>query len=108
MAIKTLEQFKTESQAEVDAIKTANGGDGLFAQVNDERREFTDAEYDNMVDGMALSKLDKQDNGYKNDRRDAYASIQDQLDMQYWDEKNGTTDWVEHIDKVKSDYPKPS
>ena len=108
MALKTLEQFKTESQAEVDAIKTANGGDGLFAQVNDERREFTDAEYDNMVDGMAIAKLDKQDNGYKNDRREAYASIQDQLDMQYWDEKNGTTDWVEHIDKVKSDYPKPS
>ncbi len=108
MAIKTLEEFKTESKAEVDALKTANGGEGLFAQDNNGRREFTETEYDNMVDGMALSRLDEQNNGYKNDRRDAYNSVAEQLDMQYWDEKNGTTKWIEHIDKVKSDYPKPS
>ena len=36
-----------------------------------------------------------------------YPSIQDQLDMQYWDKKNGTTTWVDAIDKVKSDNPKP-
>ena len=42
---------------------------------------------------------------YKTDR--AYPSIGDQLDMQYWDKKNGTNKWVEAIDKVKSDNPKP-
>ena len=36
------------------------------------------------------------------------ASIQDQLDMQYWDNVNGTTTWKDHIAQVKSDNPKPS
>ena len=44
---------------------------------------------------------------YKDDRVAAYPSIQDQLDMQYWDKKNGTTTWVDAIAKVKSDNPKP-
>ena len=43
---------------------------------------------------------------YKTDR--TYPSIGDQLDMQYWDKKNGTTTWVDAIAKVKSDNPKPS
>ena len=44
---------------------------------------------------------------YKTDRAKAYPSIGDQLDMQYWDKKNGTTTWVDAIAKVKSDNPKP-
>ena len=40
-------------------------------------------------------------------RRTSYASIEDQLDMQYWDNVNGTTTWKDHIAKVKSDNPKP-
>ena len=44
---------------------------------------------------------------YKSDRTDAYPSIGDQLDMQYWDKNNGTTTWVDAIAKVKSDNPKP-
>ena len=44
---------------------------------------------------------------YKDKRREEYPSIPDQLDMQYWDEKNGTTTWKDAIDKVKEDNPKP-
>ena len=44
---------------------------------------------------------------YKDERASAYPSVQDQLDMQYWDKKNGTNKWVEAVDKVKSDNPKP-
>tara|TARA_B100000902_G_scaffold261674_1_gene247953 strand:+ start:591 stop:923 length:333 start_codon:yes stop_codon:yes gene_type:complete len=44
---------------------------------------------------------------YARKRVDAYPSIQDQLDMQYWDKKNGTTTWVDAVAKVKSDNPKP-
>jgi len=44
---------------------------------------------------------------YARDRAVAYASIQDQLDMQYWDNVNSTTTWKDHIAKVKSDNPKP-
>ena len=38
---------------------------------------------------------------YKRDRTLAFPSIGDQLDMQYWDKKNGTTTWVDAIAKVK-------
>jgi len=47
-------------------------------------------------------------NEYQRDRAVAYASIQDQLDMQYWDSVNGTTTWKDHIAQVKADNPKPS
>jgi len=42
---------------------------------------------------------------YQRDR--VYPSIQDQLDMQYWDKVNGTTNWEDAVAKVKSDNPKP-
>ena len=41
------------------------------------------------------------------DRKVAYGSIADQLDMMYWDGVNGTTTWKDHIAQVKSDNPKP-
>ena len=44
---------------------------------------------------------------YQRDRATAYDSITEQLDQLYWDKKNGTNKWVEAIDKVKSDNPKP-
>ena len=40
-------------------------------------------------------------------RKNSYKSIQDQLDMQYWDSVNGTTTWTDHIAQVKADNPKP-
>tara|TARA_Y100001968_G_scaffold331624_1_gene386901 strand:+ start:584 stop:925 length:342 start_codon:yes stop_codon:yes gene_type:complete len=40
-------------------------------------------------------------------RKRAYDEIGEQLDQLYWDKKNGTNKWVEAIDKVKSDNPKP-
>ena len=40
-------------------------------------------------------------------RRAAYPPISDQLDMQYWDAKNGTTTWADAIAAVKAAHPKP-
>ena len=39
-------------------------------------------------------------------RRLEYPSMQDQLDMQYHDELNGTTTWKDALAKVKSENPK--
>ena len=39
-------------------------------------------------------------------RQTAYPSIQEQLDMQYWDKVNNTTIWKDTISKVKTDNPK--
>ena len=44
---------------------------------------------------------------YQRDRSKSYPSLQDQLDMQYWDSVNGTTSWKDAIAKVKTDIPKP-
>jgi len=44
---------------------------------------------------------------YKIDRSRAYPSIQEQLDMQYWDSVNGTTTWKDAIAAVKTENPKP-
>ena len=41
---------------------------------------------------------------YQRDR--VYPSIGEQLDMQYWDKVNGTTNWEDAVAKVKSDNPK--
>ena len=49
---------------------------------------------------------DLEHNSYKSKRREYFPSLQDQLDMQYWDKKNGTTTWVDAIAKVKADNPK--
>ena len=46
-------------------------------------------------------------NQYQRDRATAYPSIQEQLDMQYWDKVNSTTNWEDAVAKVKTDNPKP-
>ena len=43
---------------------------------------------------------------YARNRAQAYASVGDQLDMQYWDNVNGTTTWRDHITEVKARHPK--
>ena len=45
---------------------------------------------------------------YARNRASAFQSIGigDQLDMQYWDQVNGTTTWKDAVAKVKSDNPK--
>ena len=41
---------------------------------------------------------------YQRDRK--YPSIADQLDMLYWDKVNGTENWLNSIESVKSRFPK--
>ena len=60
------------------------------------------------TDGLAALQAvwDLENNSYKSKRRAVYPSYQEQLDMQYWDKKNGTTTWVDAITKIKTDNPK--
>lgn len=44
---------------------------------------------------------------YITKRLSEYPTIQEQLDMQYWDAINGTTTWQDAINAVKVKYPKP-
>jgi hypothetical protein len=43
---------------------------------------------------------------YQRDRATAYASLGDQMDMQYWDALNSTTTWADHVAEIKARYPK--
>ena len=97
----TKEELQTQADAEIEAAKP------LYAQVDNVRREFTDAEYAQAKVDLGNSKWEAQQFGYVEARQEAYGSVQDQLDMQYWDTVNNTTTWKDHIAKVKSDNPKP-
>jgi len=56
---------------------------------------------------QARLQAEYDDKQYQRNRAIAYASIQDQLDMMYWDGVNGTTTWQNHIAEVKANNPKP-
>ena len=56
---------------------------------------------------LAELRTEWNNSNYQRDRAVAYDPITEQLDQLYWDKKNGTNKWVESIDKVKSDNPKP-
>ena len=43
---------------------------------------------------------------YQRDRAVAYPTIQEQLDLLYWDKVNGTDNWEQAIAAVKAEYPK--
>ena len=106
MAIKTIEQFRTEATSEIESEKP------LYAQVNNERREFTKAEYDQAIEDRAQFKLDEQDNGYARARQESYPAIHEQLDLLFHDMTAGkgdkTGEWYKAVKKVKDDNPKPS
>jgi len=55
---------------------------------------------------MVEVQADYDANQYQRDRAIAYPSIQEQLDMQYWDSVNGTNTWQDKINEIKTKYPK--
>jgi len=71
--------------------------DGVAQPTNDQLNS-----YDTAAD------LEERQNAVRNTRRNAYASLGDQLDMQYKDALNGTTTWKDHIASVKSANPIPT
>ena len=63
----------------------------------------TDAEIQAEVTRM---QAEHQETQYQRDRVAEYPSIQEQMDMQYWDAINGTTTWQDAINATKTKYPK--
>ena len=75
--------------------------------INGEKVAFTAEEETARDAEEAAYATEKAANGYKDKRAEAYPSLAQQLDLQYWDQVNSTTKWKEAIAKVKSDNPKP-
>ena len=97
----TQEELQALADQEIEDAKP------LYKQVNNERMEFSEADYDQAKIDLGNSKWQEQQYGYIQARQEAYGSIANQLDMQYWDSVNGTTTWADHIAQVKADNPKP-
>ena len=78
---------------------------GRFSHLIDayeqERKRLAQAEQDE-IEAVNAART------YRDDRAQAYPSTTDQLDMQYWDEINGTHHWRDTINQVKATFPKPS
>lgn len=97
----TQEELQALADQEIEDAKP------LYKQVNNERMEFSDADYDQAKIDLGNSKWQEQQLGYIQARQEAYGDLASQLDMQYWDLVNDTTTWKDHIAQVKADNPKP-
>ena len=102
----TKEELQTQADAEVEAAKP------MYQQVNNDRLEFTDADYDQAKIDLGNSKWETQQFGYIQARQEAFESIGNQLDQLFWDIDNNkldkTGEWYKAIKKIKDDNPKPS
>ena len=68
-----------------------------------------DQVHPSMVDIEAMRtivKAEKDALAYQGKRREEYPSIEEQLDIIFWDKKNGTTEWEDSIQVIKNKYPK--
>lgn len=54
---------------------------------------------------IKLKQVDA-NSAYQRERVKEYPTLQEQLDMQYWDSVNGTTVWQDTINAIKAKYPK--
>ena len=60
-----------------------------------------------VIDEIEKLNLLKEKLKYRRNRKAEYLTIEEQLDLLYWDNVNGTTTWVDHIEEIKTKYPKP-
>jgi len=96
-AILALEPTAKFSFADPDDLST-------LEWLDDSVTKPTDAAIKAQYDADMAIKASKQ---YILDRIGTYPSIQEQLDMQYWDSVNETTTWADAIAAVKEVNPKP-
>lgn len=100
-----LSWLASESDLNLTAQEDENGN--IVKIVDGKTVALTSSEQKKLDDGYAAYSSQYDNEEYKRNREIAYPSIQDQLDMQYWDGLNGTTTWKDAIAKVKADNPKP-
>ena len=90
-AINNSAEFTYQSE-DINSIKWLNGTTPIPANEILAKQQELQAEYES--------------NQYQRDRAKEYPSIQEQLDLQYWDKVNGTNKWQDAINAVKAKYPK--
>ena len=97
LANEVIAKFKDENEI----IKIGLGCDSLTK---------TDVELKTLANQKYADILYRRDNPwpptYRELRQKEYPSIQEQLDMMYWDSVNGTNKWRDLITSIKAKFPK--
>ena len=68
--------------------------------------------YERYVDGVLVESYDTRTSDdllaeTQEKRKAEYGTIEEQLDLIYWDKVLGTEMWKTHISNIKAKYPKP-
>jgi len=91
--------------AEQDNIILQNDGDGDY--IHTWSVDSLDKPTDSQLDSYETAGNTAETNaGIDATRRSQYGTWQQQIEMIYKDQKNGTTTFKDHCDKVRSDNPK--
>jgi len=100
------EAYKSEAKPVVSIDDSAGAFDADGASVTLDNAKVAAARKA-LDDAAALIAYKSKRTGADGTTDTIYASIGDQLDMQYKDAVNGTTTWKDHVTAVKAKYPKP-
>ena len=92
---------------EQDNIELVNNGSGDEIQTWNVSG-LTEPTAEQIASYDTAADLLERQNAVRATRKAAYGSIEDQLDMQYKDNINGTTTWKDHVAAVKSANPIPT
>jgi len=65
-----------------------------------------DADDNEVIYDENAVQIEIDNNAYKERRASEYKTVKEQLDMLYWDKVNNTNLWQEHINAIKTKYPK--
>lgn len=109
-------EFSYEEEAHIDPLETELKGENVYLLPANatfekplEAKEGFRIVFDNSWKYEAIPvEIEKEPEPltYAEKRAMEYPSIQDQLDMIYWDKVNGTNTWQEKITEIKAKYPK--
>ena len=97
-------------KAYAGTVVTIDDGKGAFDASGNSvtlDQSLVDAARTTLDNEAAATLYQRQRTGQAGTTDTIYASIGDQLDMQYKDAVNGTTTWKDHVAAVKAKYPKP-
>ena len=95
----------TEQQALDQATQEIEDAKPLYKQVNNERLEFSDSDYEQAIEDRKNFLLDEYNFGYIQKRQEAYPSYGEQLDYIF---HNGLDAWkADIIQPIKDQFPKP-
>jgi len=100
-----LEDNSKTFESEINNIHLQNDGDGDY--IHTWSVDGLDKPTDEQLDSYETAGNTAETNdGIDATRRSQYGTWQQQMEMIYKDQKNGTTTFKDHCDKVRSDNPK--